>query len=170
VIVSSTVPPAFLRTIEDTAFSIWLRESPDIFGMWFILSFHALGMALLVGASLIVALRVLGIARDLPLPFLRRLYPLLWAGFWIQIVSGVLLFIGYPTKSFMTPAFWVKLAFIAAAMVVVVRLGRKVPGEGTPALAIPGMRSLASWTLVLWFGAITAGRLIAYTAKYITYP
>ena len=85
------MPPALLRTIEETAFSTWIRDSPSLFGFWFILSFHALGMALLVGASTVIALRILGVARDVPLSTLRRLYPLIWAGFWVQIVSGVLL-------------------------------------------------------------------------------
>ena len=30
--------------------------------------------------------------------------------------------------------------------------------------------TLAKWSLFLWFGAITAGRLLAYTYKYLTYP
>jgi hypothetical protein len=154
------LPPAFLYSIEQSAFSMWVRDSPSIFGFWFIISVHAVGMGLLVGASAIVALRMLGVAPDLPLPILKRLYPVIWVGFWFQVVSGVVLFIGYPTKSFMTPAFWVKLACIAAAMVVMVRLDKK---------AFLG-RQLAVWSLVLWFGAITSGRLIAYTARYITYP
>jgi hypothetical protein len=154
------LPPAVLQTIEQSAFSTWVRDSPSLFGFWFIISVHAVGMGLLVGSSVIVALRMLGVAPDLPVSVLKRLYPVIWIGFWFQVVSGVVLFIGYPTKSFMTPAFWVKLACIAAAMVVMVRLDRK---------AFAG-RPLAIWSLVLWFGAIASGRLIAYTARYITYP
>lgn len=115
-------------------------------------------MALLVGASAVIALRILGVARDLPLETLRRFYPAVWAGFWLQVVSGVLLLIGYPTKSLTTPAFYLKLACIAAAMVVMLRLRDR------------WTRALASWSLALWLGAITAGRLIAYTARYVTYP
>jgi hypothetical protein len=160
------VPPAFLYAIEQTAFSTWLRDSTSLFGFWFILSLHAIGMAMLVGASAIVALRLLGSADDLPLPALTRFYPLIWSGFWLQIVSGGLLLWGYPTKSLTTPAFYVKIALIAAAMVVMTRIRRRLAdGEAaTPA------RALAGWSLVLWFGAITAGRFIAYTAPYITYP
>jgi len=98
--------------------------------------------------------------------------------FWL--VSGVVLLIGYPTKSLMTPAFYVKIALIAAAMVVMVRLEKRLPASLTEALdagavakAAPlfaHVRPLAVWSVILWFGAITAGRLIAYTAKYVTYP
>src|SRR5687767_11249235 len=110
-------------------------------------------MAMLVGGSAIVALRLLGTAEDLPLPALTRFYPLIWSGFWLQIVSGGLLLWGYPTKSLTTPAFYVKIALIAAAMVVMTRIRRRL-ADGEPATA---GRALAVWSLVLWFGAITAG-------------
>jgi hypothetical protein len=141
-----------------------------VFGFWFILTFHAFGMGLLVGASSVIGLRVLGVGPVLPLPTLKRFYPIVWAGFWIQVISGVLLLIAYPTKSFMTPVFYAKLAFIAAAMVVMVRLKKELPSTFSETAALPQVRLLASWALVLWFGAITAGRMIAYTAKYIVYP
>jgi hypothetical protein len=31
-------------------------------------------------------------------------------------------------------------------------------------------KALATLSLVFWLGAITAGRLLAYTATYLTYP
>jgi hypothetical protein len=159
-----------LRTIEESALSTWVRDSPTVFGFWFILSFHAIGMALLVGASTVIALRLLGVAREVPLSALRRLYPLIWTGFWIQVVSGVLLLIGYPTKSLTTPTFYIKLAMIAVGMVVMVKIKKGLPSEPSdPAVFVRG-KPLAVWSLMLWFGAITAGRFIAYTAKYITYP
>lgn len=164
------MPPSFLHTIEQTALSTWLRDSPSLFGFWFILSLHAVGMALLVGASAVVGLRTLGVARELPLSTLGRLYPIMWTGFWIQVVSGVLLLIGYPTKSLTTASFYVKLAFIAAAMVVMVRLEKTLrAGPGDAPMFAAGKR-LAIWSILLWLGAITAGRFIAYTAKYAMYP
>jgi hypothetical protein len=30
-------------------------------------------------------------------------------------------------------------------------------------------KRLAAWSLVVWAGAITAGRLLAYTYSYLTY-
>ena len=152
------LPPVFLQTIEQSAVSTWIRDTPSLVGFWFIISLHAIGMGLLVGASIVIGLRLLGVANDLPISALKRLYPIVWTGFWLQLVSGTVLLIGYPTKSLTSPAFYVKLALIAAAMVVMVRLARQ-----------PG-RQLAILSLVLWFGAITAGRLIAYTAAYTMYP
>ena len=70
--------PHFFLTIEESGLGNWVRDNP----FWAILSIHALGMALLVGASLVIALRLLGFAPDLPLGPLRRLYGFIWIGFW----------------------------------------------------------------------------------------
>jgi hypothetical protein len=150
---------------------MWIRDSPSFFAYWFILSFHALGMGLLVGASVIISLRILGVARELPLEPLKGLYRVFWIGFWIQIVSGSLLLIGYPTKAFTNPDFYIKLALIAAAVVVMQRLRQRVFNDSSlsePDMMMKG-KTLAAFSLVLWAGAVTAGRLLAYTYNYLKY-
>lgn len=127
-------------------------------------------MALLVGASTVIDLRLLGVAKELPLSMLKRLYPIIWTGFWLQVVSGLVLLVAYPTKSLTSPAFYIKLALIAAAMLVMVRLERRLPSGDGEAPPFTRGRPLALWSLVLWLGAITAGRLITYTAAYSIYP
>jgi hypothetical protein len=127
-------------------------------------------MALLVGTSTVIDLRLLGVARELPLAALKRLYPIIWTGFWLQVVSGLVLLLAYPTKSLTSPAFYIKLALIAAAMLVMVRLERRLPSVDGEAPLFTSGRSLALWSLALWLGAITAGRLITYTAAYSIYP
>ena len=163
--------PLIFKTIEDSGISTWIRDSPSIFAFWFILSFHALGMGLLVGASFLIDVRILGFARALPLAQLKRLYPILWAGFWIQAISGVLLLTAYPTKSLMNPDFYLKITLIAFGVAVMMILKKRVfsdPGLSETAMMVKG-KSLAVWSLVLWFGVVTAGRLLAYTYTYIKY-
>jgi hypothetical protein len=170
--INLAAPPEILQTIEGTALSTWIRESTSLFGFWFILSWHAMGMALLVGASMLIAFRMMGIARDLPVAPLKRLYTPIWVGFWIQLVSGVLLVIGYPTKSFTTLMFYIKLVLIALAMTAMVRLKKRVfdnAGLSEVQMIAQG-RTLAVWSLVFWISAVTAGRFIAYTYTYATYP
>ena len=36
---------------------------------------------------------------------LRRFAPIMWLGFWANTGSGVLLFLGYPTKALTNPVF-----------------------------------------------------------------
>lgn len=166
------MPPAFLYTIEETALSYWLRESSSPFAFWLVITFHAIGMGLLVGASTVIGLRMLGVARDLPLAPLKYLYPFIWVGFGIQVVSGVLLFTAYPTKAFTNVVFHLKLALIALAMTAMVRLKRQVFDDSSlseAAMLVKG-RSFATWALIFWVGALTAGRFMAYTATHLIYP
>ena len=160
--------PRFFLTIEESGISMWVRDSP----FWAILSIHALGMALLVGASTVIALRILGVVKDLPLSPLRRLYGFIWLGFWIQVISGVLLLIGYPTKSLMNPDFYLKLVLIAVGMVVMVRIRKRVFGD--PALTEVEMmangRTLAMLAILFWLAVVTSGRMLAYTYTYASYP
>ena len=165
---TTTAIPEFFKTIEEGGLSMWVRDNP----FWAILSVHALGMALLVGASGVLALRLLGIPRDLPIAPLKRLYTPIWIGFWIQVVSGLLLLIGYPTKSLTNLDFYLKLVLILAGMVVMVMLKKRVFGEAgiSEADMMSRGKTMAILSLVFWLGVITSGRMLAYTYTYISYP
>jgi len=161
-----------LQSIEDTGFSTWLRESESPFAFYFILLFHTFGLALLVGANAVVDLRLLGVAPGIPLAPLKRLFRIMWIGFTMNAVTGVLLVFAYPTKSLTNLDFYIKLAIIGLAVWVMQKQKNRVFED--PVLNETEMvergASLAKWSLFLWFGAITAGRLLAYTYKYLTYP
>ena len=58
--------------------------------------------------------------------------PARWLQDYLRGYSGALLLIGYPTKSLTTPAFYVKLAFIAAAAAVVWLLASVPPDPRDP--------------------------------------
>jgi hypothetical protein len=164
--------PLFLRTIEETSLSMWIRDTPSLFGYWFILTLHAIGMTMLVSASAALNLRLLGVAPDLPIAPLKKLYPLMWTGFWAQVISGLLLIIAFPTKALTNPVFYAKLGLIAFAMVMMVRLKERILDDSSlndEGMMIKG-RALAMWSLVCWVGAMTAGRFLAYTSNYLIYP
>jgi hypothetical protein len=96
----------------------------------------------------------------------------MWVGFWIQVVSGALLIIAYPTKALTNPVFYLKLTLIGVAMVMMVTLKKRVFNDSEledEALMRKGT-TLAICSLILWVGAITAGRFLAYTFTYLTYP
>ena len=165
----------FLAWVESTALSQWIIGSPSMFAFPGILTLHAIGMGFAVGISAAIDLRILGAAPNVPLRELRRFLPILWAGFWMNAVSGVLLLIGYPTKALTNPVFYLKLTLIAAAMVLLVRISRQVFPTGTGGSLDPPdqpisstLRNLAIASLVCWAGAITAGRLLAYTYHRLT--
>jgi len=166
------LPPLLLQTIEESGLSTWLRESESPFAFYFVLLFHTFGLALLVGANAVIDLRLLGIERDIPLAPLKRLFAIMWLGFAINAVSGVLLLIAYPTKALTNPVFYTKLMLIGLAVWVMTKLESRVFNDSTldEAAMMGRGRRLAKWSLVLWVGVITAGRLLAYTYKYLTFP
>ena len=96
-------------------------------------------------------LRVLGVAPRVPLAEMRRFVPVLWLGFWVNAVSGVLLLIGYPTKALTNPVFYLKLILIATAMVLFVRISRRVYGHDASAPSIRSCRErCAAWRSSRW--------------------
>src|SRR4029450_8363142 len=118
-----------LGSLEASTVSTWLRESPSVWAYPTILTLLTLGLGVLVGANWMVDLRVLGFARAIPLGILSRAFPIMWAGFWLNAVSGVLLFVADPAKATTTIFMW-KLAIIAVGVAFVLLLKKKGYGGG----------------------------------------
>jgi hypothetical protein len=153
----------FLLWLETAALSTWLRESGSLWAYPTVLTTHTLGMAILVGANAALDLRLLGVAPQVPLGPMVVVFRAVWTGAALSAVTGLLLFAVDATTKGTTTVFFVKLACIAAALVVARVLRRAVYGEGADAAAVtPTARVLAVASLVLWAGAITAGRFMAY--------
>lgn len=145
-----------LEFIESTAIATWVRESPSIFAYTFVLSLHAIGLAIVVGVSAIVSLRTVGRFDQIPLAPMLKLYPVMWAGFTINAISGLMLLSANATGMLSMPMFYIKMAFIVAAVVTLSLLKPRLAGG-------PGSaRGLAYALLAFWLGAIVAGRLTAY--------
>jgi len=104
----------------------------------------------------VIDFRLLGFAPRLPIGALAPLYRFMWAGLAINAITGVMLFASDATTKAAQPIFYVKLTLIALALVVTALI-RRVADPG----ATSGRR-LAALSLLLWAGAITAGRLMAY--------
>lgn len=163
--------PVIFNTIEQSGISVWLRESQSIFGFYFILLFHTFGMALVVGANMVVDLRILGVASSIPLHPLKRLFNVMWAGFILNAVTGILLLTAYPTKELTNPDFYLKLIFIALAVFTMRKMSLEVFGDesiGEAAMIAKG-RVMAGWSLFFWFSAVCAGRLLSETSRYFIY-
>jgi hypothetical protein len=156
---------SFLAWLESTDFSTWMRESPSVFAFPAILSCHTIGMGLVAGTNTALALRILGVASAVPIREMKRFMPVMWFGFWLNAISGVLLLIAYPTKAVTNPVFYLKLGLIAFAMWLAAAISARLFDDSIPSGgAHPGsVKTLATASLVCWAGAITAGRLLAYT-------
>ena len=154
----------FLARLEQTGFSTWVRESSSIFAFSSILLLHTIGMGVVVGINAGIDLRILGIAPALPLAPMEKFLPILWVGFWVNAVTGVVLVVVDATTKLSNPDFYVKMVFIALAIINLRMLRNRVfrdPLIDKEPLSI-NAKVLAVTSLIFWLGAITAGRLMAY--------
>lgn len=151
----------FLMWLEQTGLATFVRDSP--IGYWTFLFVHTLGLAIVVGASTVVAVRVLGLALSIPLAPLERLFPMMWLGFGINAISGACLFAANASNQIVNPFFLIKMVFIAFAVANMWLLKKKVFRAAQGAAPHAG-KILAGTLLVLWLGSTIAGRLIAYSS------
>ena len=152
-----------LAALEASSFSTWVRESPSVWAYPTILTLHTVGLGVLVGANWMVDLRVLGFGKSIPAAALSAAFPVMWAGFWLNAVTGALLFAGDPTTKGTTTVFLWKLVMVAAGVVLMIALKRNLDGRDLEAsTASPGVKAIAATSLALWIAAIAAGRWMAY--------
>jgi hypothetical protein len=151
-----------IASLEASSLSTFLRESPSVWAYPTILTLHTVGLGVLVGANWMVDLRVLGVGRAIPLGVMARTFPIMWAGLWVNAISGVLLFIADPAKGTTTIFMW-KLAIITVGVALVLVLKRKVYGRGVEMdRASFGVKTMAALSLLIWIAAIATGRWMAY--------
>jgi hypothetical protein len=154
-----------LAIFEQSAISVWVRETPSIFAFPFILYLHTLGLAMLAGISIGLDFWLLGAKSRPPQALLVGVYRIMWLGFGINLLSGLALLAAYPAKALTNWVFFLKLALVAAALWVLEQTKGELlvaPGVGTATINRRA-RQLAALSLLFWFGAIFAGRLLAYT-------
>jgi hypothetical protein len=158
----------FLAWLEQTPISLWVREAPTLWAFPFVLYLHTLGLAIVAGLSVTVNLFVLKFPDRLSMPALQYFFPAIWLGFTINLASGILLLLAYPTKALTDPVFYLKLTLIAAAMTQVEWLRLRVFCAADRAAAADArIRASAMVALGCWAGAILTGRLLAYTYRYL---
>lgn len=153
---------------EQSAYGTWLRESPSMWAFPLPLILHAIGMGFLVGTNAALNFRILGFAASIPLRSMERVFPVMWFGLVVNVLSGIALLMAYPIKAFTNPVFYIKLILIALALSVLAKLRNYVRGTSSDDLVPNRVKLLASTSLVLWVSATTAGRLLAYTYNRLT--
>ena len=128
---------------------------------------HFLGLILLLGTIGALNLRILGFLKQLPLAPLHRFIPWGIAGFIINIITGLLFFIGMPGFYVVNVVFQIKmltilvaganllLFYCTGAFLVWEQLG---PREDAP----PFAKFIAATSILLWFAVIVLGRYIPF--------
>jgi hypothetical protein len=135
---------ALLETLQGSEFATWMLESS--YGYPVALTFHSMGLAIVVGLLLVLDLRVLGVAR-----------------FSVNAVTGLMIFISDAVRYFESSSFRLKLLAVGIAMVLVMPIARQLRAGATGGGHLPAsVRACALASIVLWLGAIVFGRLMAY--------
>jgi len=153
---------SYLEWLQDLPLSMWIAGSESLLSFPLILFLHSIGMGLSAGSPFVICMRLVGVGRPLPVSSLRVLFKIFWGGFFLNLVTGSLLFAAHATTTGYIPMYYIKLALIAAGMVLSLPIRKFVDGE-TSDDAIPShVKGLAALSLLVWVGVITTGRLIAY--------
>ena len=154
-----------IELLENNSIITFIRESPSVFGYTMVISFHAMGLATVVGLNWVIAFRLLGFAPALRIAPMLKLFPFMYIGFWVNALSGLCLLAASASTILYDPIFYVKIGFIIIAILNLRFIRNKVfaQPEKLDSGEIPDLAKTLSWVaIVCWGCAIIAGRLTAY--------
>jgi hypothetical protein len=169
----------FLIWLEETRLGTTIASSTYLYPA--ILTLHGVGMAFVVGVNTAISLCVLGVVPNIRLVLLKNYLPIVWWGFVLNLVTGLLLVIAAATRVLTDPLFFFKIAFVILGIVNLAKMQREltnaVPNDVVPSYstavrsglvvsaALTGRRisRLALASIVYWVAAIALGRLMGYT-------
>lgn len=150
----------FLVWLEATGLAEWVRSS--IPGYPSMIALHAIGMAVMVGLSLLIDMRVLGWFAGIPLNALQRFFGIAWLGFGINFLSGGALFSAQATSYITDWVFMTKMALVFLGAITAAILAPAIAKAGPNGQVSGGTKAVAAIAIVFWLVAIVMGRLTAY--------
>jgi hypothetical protein len=128
-------------------------------------SIHFLGLSMLVGCVGLFDLRLLGMAKQIPIPALHKLIPWGLVGFATNIASGSLFLLTEPDQYIYNPSFQFKVLFIMIAglnaLLFYVTSWGRVNADGTINAPRAG-KVAAVISLSMWISVIVCGRLLTF--------
>lgn len=157
---------AFCEWLAATDHSTALRESLYMYPL--VESTHVLFLLLFVGLTVMLDLRLLGIAlRQLPVSELvDRILPWVRWGFAVMVFTGVLLFFAIPVRTYQSVWFRAKMMMLTLAALNIWYFHYRVypardawDRDPRPPWAV---RRAGLASILLWAGIVVAGRFIAY--------
>ncbi len=122
---------------------------------------HLLALVLLVGALLIVDLKLLGSDEGTPLEKIARdAEPWFIRGFVLMFLTGVPQLISNALREYYSQFFWIKMSMLVLALIFTFTIRRRVVFSPDGAVST-GMRKLVgAASIALWAGVAIPARLI----------
>jgi hypothetical protein len=108
--------------------SEWISQSN--WGFPIMLVLHSWGMAAVVGILVMLDLRILGFARVVRLSAFQPMMGLAWAGFFVNLVSGVLMFMADANRLIVNWSFLSKMSCVVVGGIVTAALWRRMRAAG----------------------------------------
>ena len=148
---------AALAAIEAWPLSEAIRRS--IWAYPALETIHIASFAVVFGSLLVLELRVFGAAPGVPLsPLARLAVPTALTGFAIAAAAGLLMLISSASETVLNRAFQIKVGLIVLAGINAWWFHRR----GSLVLHDGAAKAQSLLSIMLWFGVIACGRLIAY--------
>ena len=142
--------------IENTSLALWVGTS--LWAYPFLLSIHITGLAIIVGIFAIRDFHLVGVVSGLSVSNFLELKRLAYCGFMINSLSGIMLFSSQASYLATNLPFLLKIFFIGSGMILASQIHKTIEENQDQT----NLKTLATLSLICWFGAIVAGRLIAY--------
>ena len=155
---------ALAQSIDGGAIYTWVVSN---FWLWPIMEIlHFIGLSLLLGALIVIDLRMIGFFRGMDIRATHALLPWVFVGFALNLVTGVLFFFGDPFRYASHTGFQLKMILVVIAGLNALWYYWKIhpamhdwdADTDPPGLA----KIIASISLVTWTGVLLLGRWIPY--------
>jgi len=156
-------------------FCQWLAASPgsialheSLFMYPLIESLHVLTLCVFVGMSVMLDFRLLGVSlKRVPITDItHRLFPWMFAGFTVMVITGLLLFYAIPVRSYQSIWFRMKVVLLICAglnaWIFHATIYRSVRDWDVAEFVPRRARMAGVLSLLFWAGVIVFGRMIAY--------
>ena len=152
----------FLQAAHDTWLGDIARQNSSLFTFGLVI--HFIGLGMLMGAMLAIDLRLLGIAKRIPIGAVLSLLPVALVGFALNLLTGVMFFCFDSFGYWRNPAFKIKLVLILIAglnaLWFTLAEHKKLAATGSDFEVAPVGKFSAGLSLFVWFAVILFGRLI----------
>lgn len=154
---SAQDPERFLTTRISTymVYSPWAWPAAE--------AVHFLGFSLTFGVLLAVNLRILGVMKQVAFADVHRLLPWGMLGFGVNLITGMLFFIGQPAQYIQNvPFYWkVVLLMIAGANFLYLTVFKKVWAVDRLDYTLAD-KAMAVSSIVVWLAVLYAGRMLPF--------
>ena len=148
----------------NTPLNQWIQAT---WWVWPVLEIsHFVGLSLLLGGLIVIDLRLAGHFKKMSLAASHQLLPFVFAGFGVNLLTGILFFYGDPMRYSINIGFQIKMILVVLAGLNALLYYWKIHPVITDWETLPTTppigKGVAYASLALWSGVLICGRLIPY--------